>query len=165
MRESDWLMRSPDRTRVSLSRNYSSRTLILDSNNSCRIAAVSRTVNKNRSDKRCSRRGPPLAPRRLENFRKSPSRPVVCLQREQAAKHRAAVNVEEVASHYRRSGVDTWQRSQPHSSLFLLSQSGPGGNGTGKVFITTLAQFSKLVTRSLKPRRVMHASPPHSSPV
>lgn len=119
MRESDWLMRSPDRTRVPLSRNYSSRTLILDSNNSCRIAAVSRTVNKNRSDKRCSRRGPPLAPRRLENFRKSPSRPVVCLQREQAAKHRA-VNVEEVASHYRRSGVDTWRRSSriPRCSFF-----------------------------------------------
>lgn len=119
MRESDWLMRSPDRTRVPLSRNYSSRTLILDSNNSCRIAAVSRTVNKNRSDKRCSRRGPPLAPRRLENFRKSPSRPVVYLQREQAAKHRA-VNVEEVASHYRRSGVDTWRRSSriPRCSFF-----------------------------------------------
>lgn len=27
----------------------------------------------------------------------------------------------------------------------------------GTVFITTLAQFSKLVTRPLKPRHVMHA--------
>ena len=64
------------------------------------------------------------------------------------------------ASHYRRTGVDTprrchvaeEQRSRiPRGSFFRRAVL------VGTVFITTLAQFSKLVTRPLKPRHVMHA--------